>query len=224
MVWIADLNRDALVDATTDDLQLTLSYRPQALARVREMVRREQDCCAFLTFEIDAGSHSVVLTIRAPEEAREAASMLFDPFQSKSADAGACGCPQASFRERSTISNVEPGSADAASSGRKVIAGTAALTATAALACGVCCLLPIVLPAVAMTSIGASLAWFANAHNGFTVLAMLTVVAGWGWLWRQVRHRLARPPRTTLITMVSATLALLLAWHGPLSSHTYFSI
>jgi hypothetical protein len=213
MVWIADLNRDALMAATRDDLQLTLLYRPQALAQVREMVRREQACCAFLVFEVDANIDNVRLTIRAPEEAREAAVMLFDPFQSKSPDAETCGCPQGAFRDCSAI--VELGSTNATSSGGNVVAGTAALTATAALACGICCVLPVAMPAIAMTSVGGVLAWFSNAHSGFTVLAMLIVVAGWGWLWRQMRGHRARPSRTTLLTMLSATLALLLALAWP---------
>lgn len=42
--WIADLIRDALLSQARRDLELAY-----AAERLREMVRKEQDCCAFLT-------------------------------------------------------------------------------------------------------------------------------------------------------------------------------
>lgn len=51
--------------------------RGGAAERVREMVRREQTCCAFLHFSLVEREDTVALTITAPEEARAAADVLF---------------------------------------------------------------------------------------------------------------------------------------------------
>ena len=55
-----------------------LRYKPQAARRVREMVRLESVCCAFLKFEIRELTDEVSLTITASEAAREAAGAMFD--------------------------------------------------------------------------------------------------------------------------------------------------
>jgi hypothetical protein len=82
LAWIADLNREGLRDKRRDDLRLVLTYAREAGERVREMVRREQECCSFLSFDLREDADAVRLTIVAPEEAREAATLLFEPFQS----------------------------------------------------------------------------------------------------------------------------------------------
>ena len=78
--WIAELTRDALRRHQRDDLVLYLYYLPDAAIRVHEMVRLERACCAFLTFEIAERPDHVLLTIAAPEAAREAASAMFGQF------------------------------------------------------------------------------------------------------------------------------------------------
>jgi len=91
--WIADLNARALRRSRRDDLRLALDYEPGAIEEVRRMVAGEQDCCAFLAFDIAALDDVVRLTIVAPEAARDAAEALFEPFASKSgAMARECGC------------------------------------------------------------------------------------------------------------------------------------
>ena len=45
----------------------------------------EQVCCAFLRFEVQEEKNGVRLTIRAPEEFRDSAEMLFDMFIGKQA-------------------------------------------------------------------------------------------------------------------------------------------
>jgi hypothetical protein len=47
---------------------------------VREMVAKEQSCCAFLAFELSETDTNVRLTITAPERARDAADALFEQF------------------------------------------------------------------------------------------------------------------------------------------------
>ena len=92
LAWIAALNRDALREKRRNDLRLDLTYAPQAAARVREMVEREQGCCAFLSFELSEHADAVRLSIAAPEAARDAADVLFEHFQSVNPAAAACGC------------------------------------------------------------------------------------------------------------------------------------
>ena len=90
--WIADLSRNALKDHRRDDLVLHLRYLPDAADRVREMVRMERQCCAFLTFETRERPDEVLLTITAPEPAREIAAAMFDQFVALTRAAATCGC------------------------------------------------------------------------------------------------------------------------------------
>lgn len=85
--WLADLARDGLRSHSRRDLVLDLRYTPEVADRVRDLVRMEGDCCAFLDFELTETSDEVRLTITAPERAREVASELFDEFVSTSTSA-----------------------------------------------------------------------------------------------------------------------------------------
>lgn len=78
MRWIAALNAASLRCQSRDDLRLNLSYAPDARAQVTELVRREQECCAFLTFTVREDAAGVHLLIQPPEAAREAADTVFD--------------------------------------------------------------------------------------------------------------------------------------------------
>jgi Co/Zn/Cd efflux system component len=89
---IAALARDALRKHERRDLVLELSYAREARDRVREMVRLEQACCAFMTFELRESADDVRLTIAAPEEARDAAAMLFEHFIAPAGARSACSC------------------------------------------------------------------------------------------------------------------------------------
>lgn len=80
MAWIAELARDGLIEARRDDLRLELTYAPRVADRVRDMVRKEQQCCAFLDFDLSVTDESVRLTVTAPERARDAADALFEQF------------------------------------------------------------------------------------------------------------------------------------------------
>ncbi len=80
--WIAALMRDALRGSERDDLTLRLRFAPEAVHHIRDMVRKEQACCGFLTFEMDERPQDIWLTIRAPEAARAAADELFAQFAS----------------------------------------------------------------------------------------------------------------------------------------------
>jgi hypothetical protein len=80
LAWIAALTRDALRSYDRNHPVLNLRYAPEAASRVREIVRKKQACCSFLTFEIHEDPDQVWLTIRAPEAARASVDALFEPF------------------------------------------------------------------------------------------------------------------------------------------------
>ena len=80
LAWIAELAREGLLDVIREDLRLELKYAPSVADRVREMVRKEQQCCAFLNFDLSEIDGAVRLTIAVPERAREVADALFEQF------------------------------------------------------------------------------------------------------------------------------------------------
>jgi hypothetical protein len=80
LAWIAELARDGLIHVRRDDLRLELSYAPHVADRVRDMVEKEQRCCAFLDFELAEADAGIRLTITAPENARDVADTLFEQF------------------------------------------------------------------------------------------------------------------------------------------------
>jgi hypothetical protein len=95
LAWITELNRDALRAQRREGLRLELTYAPAAFDRVREMVAREQDCCAFLTFDLQQEADTVRLVIEAPEHARDALDAVFEPFQAHESAVSVCGCSSA---------------------------------------------------------------------------------------------------------------------------------
>jgi hypothetical protein len=57
-----------------------LTYEQGAAKRVRDLVLKEQLCCAFLKFEMREEESGFHLTITAPDEVRESAELLFENF------------------------------------------------------------------------------------------------------------------------------------------------
>jgi hypothetical protein len=118
------------------------------------------------------------------------------------------------------MSDVKTGSA-ARGPGR-VAGATAAVVATGALACGVCCVLPFALPAAVLALSGGVLAWFSGLYHWMTLVAIAAVIGSWAWIgWQSWRTR-KRPARSTAVTMVLATgvLAAAIAWpqlEGPVT-------
>jgi hypothetical protein len=92
LAWINEIARDALRSHKRRDLELEFVYAAHAAQRVREMVRKEQDCCAFLSFDLDERPGEIRLTITAPERAREAADMLLGQFLPSAEARASCGC------------------------------------------------------------------------------------------------------------------------------------
>lgn len=94
VAWIAALNARALRSYRRDDLILQLTYAPDAADDVREMVAKEQACCAFLNFATREDAAGLQLVITAPESARVAAELVFEPLVAKTpaiAVAACCG-------------------------------------------------------------------------------------------------------------------------------------
>lgn len=96
----------------------------------------------------------------------------------------------------------------------KIAGGAAALAATGAVACGVCCVLPFALPAAMLAATGGALAWFAGLMPWITGFAVLAVVGAWIWVGVQTLRTRRRPAPSTLVTMglASAFLVTALAW------------
>ena len=93
LAWITGLNRSALQSVRREGPRMILAYDRGAAVRVREMIRREQECCAFLDFELDEGASELMLVITAPEMARDALVAVFDPFvKGSNSSAGGCAC------------------------------------------------------------------------------------------------------------------------------------
>ena len=89
--------------------------------------------------------------------------------------------------------------------------GAALTVAAGAVACGVCCVLPFALPAVALASAGGVIAWFSGVQFWATVLAAIIVAAAWIWIVVQSVRAKAKPARSTIYMMGIATSVLLLA-------------
>jgi hypothetical protein len=181
---IAALARDSLRSHERNGLVLILRYDVAAADQVRDMVRRERDCCAFLTLTGCEDGDEIVVTVSAPEEAEAAAETLFQQF-------------------------VTPAPSGSANPARVALA-----CSCAAVACGAACVVPLALPAVMLASMGTVLAWLAEAHGWMTNLAILAVVAAWLWILQQAIRTKLTPSVSTLAMMGIATflLALALAW------------
>jgi hypothetical protein len=92
--WIRRVTDESLVWHTLRGNSITLTYLRAALDDIRAVVEKEQECCAFLTFEIQVNPKDVVLTITSPPETRESARWLFAQFLPGPTvhSATPCGC------------------------------------------------------------------------------------------------------------------------------------
>lgn len=80
---MADLGRDALVDAHTEPTRAQLRFVAGAGVRTRvdALVAAESQCCAFLTMSVSEEPGSVVLTIETPEAAEPVLAELVGAFR-----------------------------------------------------------------------------------------------------------------------------------------------
>lgn len=96
LAWIASLNRDGLLGHQRHEATLELRYAQTVRDRVHELVRKESECCAFLTFVLDESGRDVRLTITAPDRAHDAADTFFEPFlivEPRPSASGRCSHP-----------------------------------------------------------------------------------------------------------------------------------
>lgn len=93
MRWIADLNGRHLKTQRQEGLTLHLAYDPAARDDVHELVRRESECCAFLSFTIVEHPDEITLAVTAPPTAAAASEEIFAGFLGRpTVPARACGC------------------------------------------------------------------------------------------------------------------------------------
>ena len=85
LAWITALNTASLRSNRRVGGRLTLVYAADAVVPVRELVRREQECCAFLRFTVTTSEDAVSLDVRVPDTAVDAAGDLLAPFLAGSA-------------------------------------------------------------------------------------------------------------------------------------------
>ncbi|MBB2191873.1 hypothetical protein HLH34_18230 [Gluconacetobacter azotocaptans] len=104
---------------------------------------------------------------------------------------------------------------EASASGNKAASAIAMTASSAALACGVCCVVPFALPAAILGSVGGILAWFANAYRWLTPVAIMAVSIGWFWVGYQTYRTGRRPAWQTLGVVGFATIMGSLAWLWP---------
>lgn len=190
---IGDLNREALRTWRRTGPRLELGYASEAEARIRLLVERERQCCGFLQFDVRLEGELMVLVITAPDD--EMADAVLSPFEN--------GIPEG-------VSNEGPATARTG----KAVVTAAATSATAAVACGACCVLPLALPAVALGTFGGVLSWFADARIWMVAIAAVAVLGAWTWVWLESRRTSRRPARSTMAIMIaaSAMLTLAVAW------------
>lgn len=215
IAWITALNQRHLLWMQREDLSLVLTYDLSSRGEVAELMAREQACCAFLAFAMRETDATVELSIRVPEEAREATNALLAPFlggASPNPSSKSCGSCPSSAADMDSEAARDPAS-EQGQTGRK-FGGTTSAMAAVALACGVCCVVPIALPGVALGSFGAALAWLGSAHAAVSTIAAVLVLAAWIWVYRDATRRKARPAPATLWLMGVASLVLVavLAW------------
>jgi hypothetical protein len=97
----------------------------------------------------------------------------------------------------------------------KAARAAAVATASGVLVCGVCCVLPVAIPAITLAGAGSVLAWLGGAQGWANMIAAFVVAAAWGWVGLHSILAKAKPARTTLYMMVIATVILILGLLWP---------
>ena len=193
MVWIAGLNRASLLRHQQQDLHLELMYAGDAVAQVRELVRREQQCCAFLTFVLREQEGTVTLTIDAPESARATATEIVRAIPSEGT-------------ERHRLCMRDSRSPNQTS--QSICHCSCSFKCDAASVCGVCCVLPFALPSVVVSTFGGVFAAFAGVYWWALAVAVIAVASGWLWVTWQSNRTKKSPAKSTLYAMGLATVVL----------------
>jgi len=64
--WLRRLGGAALVAGKRDGGRLDLRFDPSAEGEVQAWIRAEQECCRFLSFDLEPGERPLRLTVRGP--------------------------------------------------------------------------------------------------------------------------------------------------------------
>lgn len=83
--WIGALNRTWLRAVERAPRRVTLAYGAGAEVELRDLLRLESACCAFLTFQLTPTPGGIILRIEAPEV--DGAEHLLAPFLSGAPEA-----------------------------------------------------------------------------------------------------------------------------------------
>lgn len=195
--WISELNSRSLTSIRRSSLSLELTYERGARDDVKELVRREQQCCGFLSFSTREEKSHVTVVISTPERAKEAADHLFDQF--------------IAGHESKVVSETsgEP------SPRNQVVKGAAATAALGIAACAACCALPFALPAIGLASFGGATAWISGGQLWLAAAAVTLLVAAWIWVWRMSAKTARKPARATLWGLGAASVITLGAFTWP---------
>ena len=105
---IAELARQHLLMQRQEDGVLHLLYASAAAPELKEIVSLEQECCAFLKFELAERARVVELTITAPADAGEFAGVLFAHFSASALSAAAPRCSTACSCKGAALTSPQP--------------------------------------------------------------------------------------------------------------------
>ena len=83
--WLRGLGAKSLLDGRRSDDGLELRFEAAAEGGVREWVRAEQECCAFLTFQLDRTGDELRLRVAGPPGAEPILDGLLAALQGTTA-------------------------------------------------------------------------------------------------------------------------------------------
>lgn len=107
-------------------------------------------------------------------------------------------------------------SADTKTRGGRAARTVVATASFTALACGICCVLPLAIPAVMLGSAGGILAWFGGTYGMAIPVAIVAVIVSWLWVAYQSRRSSKKPAAATLLILTAATVMTVVALIWPM--------
>jgi len=159
--WIASVNRAFLRSHCYRAGMLELTYAPAARSQLQALIERERECCAFLRFDLREREEALDLRIEVPSSVGRGAALLLDVFLQGASAPNRSDARPARRRESRV--------------GRLTWLGSAA----AALLVGVCCVLPLLFSALALTALAGIFVAFARAYWWMIVIALAAAAGGW---------------------------------------------
>jgi len=105
---ISELAHQHLLAQRREGSALHLLYASAAAPELKEIVSLEQECCAFLKFELAERAKVIELTITAPTESGEFAGVLFEHFSASAVSAAAPRCSTACGCQGAALTAPEP--------------------------------------------------------------------------------------------------------------------